>query len=116
MNKLFERKIENLMKVYDELRFEINIEKANRDLSKLINLQNEFDERFDYFFDDIDLRKKYNDYDYKNKCIKFEKTTNDLLKLFDEEDLKKYVDFLHNLTDIQYDELQDLREGRKSEY
>lgn len=110
MNKMFERKIENLMGIYEKLRHQINIEKADGNLSRLVNLEMEFDERFDYFFDDVDLRKKYNDYDYKNKCIKLDKTMDDLLQELDQEDLKKYVDFLHDLTDMQYEELQELKD------
>ena len=61
-------KIEELNKQYEELKDEINGIKAGGSLSKLYNLMNEFDETFDQFFDDEELRKKYNDWIMKKSA------------------------------------------------
>lgn len=111
MNKESLRKeIKSLNQQYEDIKEKIYLEKANGNLSKLYNLRNEFDETFDQFFDDKDLRKKYKDWDYEEYCIKFEKTAEDLLKEFDKEDLNKYIEFFKNyISDLEC-ELRDLKE------
>ena len=92
-------KVEELNIQYEELKDEINGIKAGGSLSKLCNLMSEFDETFDQFFDDIELRKKYNDYDFEEECIMFEKSNADLIEEFDYEDLEYYIEFY--ISDIE---------------
>lgn len=109
MRKNLLKEIEQLDKKYSELKDSLDIEKANRDLATLYNLKNNFDETFDVFFDRVDIRKKYNDWDYQENCIKFEKVANDLLKEFDEKDLQDYIEFFNNYIAELEDELNELR-------
>ena len=98
-------KVEELNKQYEELKDEINGIKAGGSLSKLCNLMSEFDETFDQFFDDVELRKKYNDYDFEEEYIKFEKGNSELLEELDHEDLENYIGELK-------DELMNLERER----
>lgn len=102
--------IRELNKKYEKIKYKINLEKANGNLSKLCNLNMEFDENFDSFFDDEDLRKKYNDWNYEENCIKLEKTNADLLEDLDEEDLNGYIEFYKNYIGQLEDELKELKE------
>ena len=102
------KNIKELNNEYEEVKEKINVLKANGNLSKLYNLREEFDETFDTFFDDIDIRKKYNDYDYENECIKFEKSNNDILEELDKNDLENYIEFYINYIGVLDDELIDL--------
>lgn len=45
----------------------------------------------DFFFDDENLRKKYGDYNYENKCIKFDIANNDLVNMLDDDDTEELV-------------------------
>lgn len=111
MNKESLRKeIKSLNQQYEDIKDEIYLEKANGNLSKLYNLRNEFDTNFDIFFDDKELRKKYNDWNYEENCISFEKSNMDLLEELDEEDLREYVDFLQNYIGLLEDKLNELKE------
>lgn len=103
-------KVLKLNEKYEELMDAINREKSNGDLAKLFNLKREFDETFDQFFDNYDLRKKYDDWDYEEDCIKMEKSNSDLLKELDEEDLKSYIEFYENYIGELEDELNELRD------
>ena len=112
--ELLKNEIEKLNGKYENLMNEINLEKAQGNLSKLYNLNTSFDETFDQFFDDLELRKKYNDYDFEENCIIFDKTSVNLLEEFDEEDLKRYIEFYNNYISQLEDELNELK--RKEEY
>lgn len=103
------KEIKELDEKYFNLKDKINCEKAQGNLSKLYNLKCEFDETFDQFFDDVELRKKYNDWDYEEDCIKFEKSNDDLLEELDEEDLKKYIDFFKDYILELEEELDELK-------
>lgn len=105
-------KIEELNKQYEELKDEINGIKAGGSLSKLYNLTNEFDETFDQFFDDEELRKKYNDWDYEEECIKFDKGNSELLEELDNEDLENYINFFENYIGQLKDELMNLEDEK----
>lgn len=92
---------------YEKLIDVMNHEKAQGSLSKLFNLRQTFDETFDQFFDNEDLRKKYDDWDYEEDCIKMEKSNSDLLEELDEEDLKSYIEFYENYIGELEDELNE---------
>lgn len=102
-------KLEELHKNYEDIKNKINLEKANGSLSKLYNLREEFDENFDIFFDDEDLRKKYNDYDHEEEIILFEKSNTELLEELDEEDLNGYIEFYGSYISALDDELNELQ-------
>ena len=101
-------KVEELNKQYEELKDEINGIKAGGSLSKLCNLMSEFDETFDQFFDDEELRKKYNDWNYEEDCVKFEKGNSELLEELDDDDLEDYIDFYSNYIGMLEEELINL--------
>lgn len=111
MSEELRMKIEELSKKHLDLQDEIIMIKANGDLAKLFNLreQAKFDENIDTFFDDPELRKKYNDWDYENDCIKFEKTNQNLLQELDKEDLEKYIKFYERYISTLEDELALLK-------
>lgn len=88
-----------LDKKYKKVLEELNHLKADGSLSKLYNLKTTFDETFDYFFDDEDLRKKYNDWDCEEDRMLLEKTNEELLNELDEKDLEKYMKFYREYID-----------------
>ena len=100
--------IEELKEKYNDLIDKINIKKANGDLGKLINLREEFDETFDTFFDNKELRVKYNAWDFEEDCIDLDKSNADLLELLDEEDLQQYIEFFKDYISRLEDELSEL--------
>lgn len=102
---MLKARIDELDKRYEDLKDKINVEKAQGNLSKLFDLKREFDETFDEFFDNENIRKKYYD-------LEFEKSNNELLARLDKEDLGKYVEFYENYIDELKDELSDLRSER----
>jgi len=102
---MLKARIDELDKRYEDLKDKINVEKAQGNLSKLFDLKREFDETFDEFFDNENIRKKYDD-------LEFEKSNNELLARLDKEDLEKYVEFYENYIDELKDELSDLRSER----
>lgn len=106
---MLRKKIEELQKEYFNLKDEINLEKASGSLSTLCNLRNQFDETFDAFFDQEEIRKKYNDWSYEDDCILFEKSNDDLLEALDEEDLKAYIEFFEGYLGDLNDELAEIR-------
>jgi hypothetical protein len=110
MKTLLMERVLKLNEKYEELMDAINQEKAQGNLSKLLNLKRTFDETFDQFFDNEDLRKKYDDWDCEEDCIKMEKSNSDLLKELDEEDLKSYIKFYENYIEELEDELNELRD------
>lgn len=109
-------KVEELNKQYEELKDEINGIKAGGSLSKLCNLMSEFDETFDQFFDDVELRKKYNAWDYEEDCPAYNKDNADLLEELDKEDLEDYIDFYTNYIEQLEEELYNLEMGDGFKY
>lgn len=107
--KKYHEKIGELTAVYEDLKDEINHERADGSLSKLVNLKNEFDETFDFFFDDEELRKKYESWNYEEDCICTEKSNSDLLKELDKIDLERYIEFLESYIDELEFELKELK-------
>ena len=110
LKKELTNKLDTLKIQYDNLYNEIIYIKANGNLSKLCTLRGMFDESFDTFFDDEGLRKKYNDWNYENDCILFEKTNSDLEEELDKKDLKKYIEFYKDCIDILNDKINELKE------
>lgn len=102
------KEVEKLKEKYLELMSEINLKKANGNLGQLFSLNEEFDETFDLFFDQVELRKKYKDYNYELEIISFEKTNEELLKELDEEDLKLYIDFFMKYIKELEEKLEEL--------
>ena len=109
MKKELMSQVEILNTQYEELMDQINHEKAKGDLGKLYNLKTKFDETFDQFFDNEELRKKYNDWDYEENCMKLEKSNRDLLEELDEEDLKEYIEFYKGYIEQLEEELSNLK-------
>jgi hypothetical protein len=92
-------KIEELKKVYADRKDEIFLQKADGNLSKLCNLRSEFDETFDLFFDNEELRKKYDAWNIEEGTINFDITNSDLEITLDDEDAEKYINFLNKAID-----------------
>lgn len=109
-------KVEELNKKYEEVKDEINGIKADGSLSKLCNLMQEFDETFDQFFDDEELRKKYNAWDYEEDCPDYNKDNADLLEELDKEDLEAYIDFYTNYIEQLEEQLYNLQTGDGFKY
>ena len=109
-------KVEELNKKYEEVKDEINGIKADGSLSKLCNLMQEFDETFDQFFDDEELRKKYNAWDYEEDCPEYNKDNADLLEELDKEDLEAYIDFYTNYIEQLEEQLYNLQTGDGFKY
>ena len=93
---------------YEDLRNKINTEKANGDLGKLINLRGAFDETFDSFFDDAELRKKYDAWKDEENEPNFDISNNDLEEMLDIEDVNALCEFYRNYIGRLEDELRDL--------
>ena len=102
--KTLNEQIENIKEKYESLKDEINIIKADGSLSKLCNLRSEFDETFDFFFDNKDLRKKYNAWDKKDNCLDANISNRDLEEILDESDKKSFIEFINSQIDILEDE------------
>ena len=103
--------IKSLDARYEEIREKLNVAKANGDLSKLYNLREEFDESFDQFFDEEDLRRKYDDWDEEEQQPLFNESNTTLLEKLDEEDLEAYIEFYEEVLGYTEDELNELLEG-----
>ena len=93
---------------YEEVKEKIDKEKANRDLGKLVNLRQKFDETFDNFFDDEDLRKKYNAWNNEENEPNFDISNRDLEEMLSAEDVTALCDFYTNYIEELEDELRDL--------
>lgn len=95
-------KLEELKEEYSNKQDEKFIEEANGSLSKLCNLRTEFDETFDkmffddMFFDNEELRKKYNAWDLEEDCINLDISNADLEEKLDYEDLERLIKFYEN--------------------
>lgn len=83
--------IEEIMTEYNNLRDKLILEKANGDLAKLCNLRDEFDETFDPFFDDKELRIKYDSWDDKENNPDYYISNTDLETMLDCKDLETYI-------------------------
>lgn len=101
--------------IYENLREEVNVLKASGSISKLINLRNEFDESFDAFFDDKDLRKKYDAWDEDENCINFEISNTMLEEMLDNEDIINLIAFYDNLIYELEEEKKEKIEQKENE-
>lgn len=99
--------IENTMTKYENIRDEIFLVRSAGDLAKLCNYRTEFDETFDYFFDDADLRKKYKAWDYEENCINTDITNSSLAEMLDDSDKLKYLEYIEK----RIDDLQEYIDG-----
>ena len=107
--KNLKTKLTQLKEKYELLMDEKNILKADGSLSKLANLRSEFDETFDYFFDNEQLRRKYDAWNDEEDCINFDITNTDLEEMLKEEDLKSLVEFYENSIGSLEDEINELK-------
>jgi len=87
-----------LKKKYEDVTEAINLIKADGDLSKLINLRDQFDETFDYFFDSKEIANKY-DWDNKEQQRAFNLTNKEIEQKLDIEDLKSLCEFYESYID-----------------
>jgi hypothetical protein len=74
----------------------------------MYSVREKFDETFDQFFDEKEIRQKYNDWNEEDDCPKFEKTNNDIEQLLDKEDMSKFINFYENYISELKDELAEL--------
>lgn len=106
-------KLVELKKIYEEIKDNINLEKANGNLSKLVNLRAEFDETFDIFFDDKELRLKYNAWSREEDTINTDFSNTDLENMLDDEDIEKLCEFYNSyISDLEF-ELQELEDEKE---
>jgi len=108
--KNLRNELEVLKGKYTKLRDEKIEILADSNMSKLMNLLNEFDDTFDTFFDQEDLRKKYNDYDFENEEIIFEKGQITLEEQLDDIDLQQLIICYENSIGILQDEIDELNQ------
>jgi len=101
--------LNQLKEKYDALKRNINIEKAGGDLARLCNLNTEFDETFDVFFDQDQLRKKYDSWDTEEDCPLITLSNDEMLSLLDEQDLQSYINFFKSYFDELEAELDNLK-------
>jgi len=102
-------KITSLKEKYETLRDERFVKLADGNLSKLVNFRTEFDESFDCFFDDKELRQKYNAWNNEENCIDYNETNSDMEAYLDETDEVKFIEFLESLIGIEEDKLQEMK-------
>ncbi len=102
--------IQDAMTKYENIRDEIFLVRACGDLSKLCNLRNEFDETFDYFFDQAELRKKYNAWDFEENQINTDITNADLSNMLDDDDKLKYLKYIEDRINILQEYIDGLGE------
>lgn len=93
---------------YERIIEKLNTAKADGNMSALYNLRTAFDESFDEFFDDEDLRRKYGGWDEEEQQPLFNETNTSLLEMLDDEDLEDYIDFYEELIEQTEDELNEL--------
>jgi len=111
MDKYLRIKIDMLKEEFKRLR-EDKIEiKVDGNINKLMELNNEFNDTEDNFFDQEDLRKKYNDYDFENEEILLKKSNEELENELDKEDLEQFIKFYENSISILQDEIDELKEA-----
>lgn len=104
--------LDGLKVKYDDIIDEINILKADGSLSKLCNLRDTFDETFDQFFDDKELRIKYDDWNFETDSIAFNLCNRELEELLDNADLQGLISFYEGYIGRLEDELRDLKGDR----
>ena len=110
MDKYLRIKIDMLKEEFKSLR-EDKIEiKVDGNINKLMELNNEFNDTEDNFFDQEDLRKKYNDYDFENEEIIFEKGQITLEEQLDDIDLQQLIICYENSISILQDEIDELNQ------
>jgi len=78
---------------YFDMKDEVNVTKANGNLARLCNLRDAFDETFDGFFDQRELREKYNAWDEEHNRPNFDITAATLEEQLDDEDIKALIEF-----------------------
>lgn len=100
---------------YDDLKDEVNLLKADGNLAKLCNLRTEFDESFDAFFEDKDLRKKYNAWDVEEDSIDFDVTGAELEEMLDNEDITKLIEVYNEIINSLEEEKQEITRNREVE-
>ena len=105
----------SLKKMYEDVKDNVNFKKANGSLSKLANFRSEFDTTFDLFFDDKELRLKYNAWDIEENIINTDMTNSDLEDMLDDEDLEKLCEFYDEYISDLVCELQELKNRKRSE-
>jgi len=111
MDKYLRIKIDMLKEEFKSLR-EDKIEiKVDGNINKLMELNNEFNDTEDNFFDQEDLRKKYNDYDFENEEILLKKSNEEIENELDKEDLEQFIKFYENSISILQDEIDELKEA-----
>ncbi|NLD49895.1 MAG: hypothetical protein GX660_22355 [Clostridiaceae bacterium] len=109
MTTLLREKLEGLKKKYEEVMDTINILKADGDLAKLCNLRDQFDEKFDSFFDQEEIAKKYEDWDDEEEIRLNNKSNKEIEAELDEKDLADLVTFYENYIGELEDELMELK-------
>ncbi len=102
--------IQDAMTKYENIRDEIFLVRACGGLSKLCNYRNEFDETFDYFFDQAELRKKYNSWDFEENQINTDITNADLSNMLDDDDKLKYLKYIEDRINILQEYIDGLGE------
>lgn len=73
---------------------------AGENLSKLCNMRSEFDETFDSFFDDKNLRTKYNAWDADDNCPDYNFSNADMENMLDDADIKDFIDFVNTASGV----------------
>lgn len=106
-------RIDELMNEYEEAYDDLNHKKANGNLGKLINLREEFDTVFDTFFDQEEIRKNHDDWDYEEEMPLLEKSSVDIISQFSDEEAAQYIEFLENYIGEINDEIAEIKEMRK---
>lgn len=111
-NKLMS-KLREVKAKYDDVRNELNLEKANGSLSTLVNLRSKVDESFDCFFDRKELRVKYEGaWDFEEDVADFSFSVIDLEAKLDKEDLEDLIELYERRISETEEELADLKEDR----
>lgn len=97
MDRILE-KLKQIKIKYQNTRDRGHLKEANWDLAKLCNLRDAFDTTFDYFFDDKELRLKYNAWNHEQDRPNYDVSNADLEKMLDITDLNAYILFIEYQT------------------
>lgn len=108
-NAINYKKLEKLKSTYENVIDEIRIQQANGDLGKLVMLRGEFDTTFDSFFDDEELRRRYNAWNTEEDIIDINILNADLEEKLNNEDLEKLIKFYENYIGELSDKLKELK-------
>jgi hypothetical protein len=106
-------KIDLLMLKYEDVREKEYFMRHFDNLANRVNYSCEFDETFDLFYDNKELRLKYNAWDIEQDCIDFDVTNTDLRSLLDEEDQTKLAEFIENRIGYMQDHIEDMKREEK---